>query len=105
VSTTTHHTENSGSQSGNQNAPLTNRVADSAHDRVDRAAKHAARAEDAIREKAADSSDAVQETVRSAKQDLDEMTGKIERYARANPVTAAGIAFAAGMLLSSMLRR
>lgn len=102
MSTTTSTTQNSGAST---KAPLTSKVADDAHDRVDRAAKHAAKAEESIREKAADSSEAMHDTVQSAKEDLDAMSGKIERYARANPVTAAGIAFAAGVLLSSLLRR
>lgn len=86
-------------------APFTNKVADNAHEQVDRAAKHAAKAEETLRERATDSSEAVQERLQSARKEVDEMAGNIERYARANPVTTAGIAFAAGILLSSLLRR
>lgn len=101
----TTNAENSAARPGDPNAPLTSRVADGAHEQVDRAARRAAQAEDTIRGRAADSSEIVHEKMQSAKHELDEMTGKIESYARANPVTAAGIAFAAGMVLSSILRR
>lgn len=84
---------------------VSDRLAGSAHEAVDRAAERAKRAEETIRQSAMESSRAAHEKVDAARQELDVLAGKVERYVKSNPVTAAGVAFAAGVLLSSLLRR
>lgn len=88
-----------------EDTSVTERVAGATHEAVDRAADRAGRAEQRIRKSAADSSESVREQLESVKRELEVVSGKVERYVQSNPVTAAGIAFAAGVLLSSLLRR
>ncbi len=68
----------------------TEKVADKAHDAVDSAAEKAARAEERLRE--------------ATEQGHDVITAVTE-YVKENPLTALGLAFAAGTIFSSMTRR
>jgi len=81
------------------------RVASRAHEAIDKAAASASQAEQRVREKAAMAA----ERARRAEQELEErMSEGVERvrnYVERNPMTAAGIAFVAGVVLSSLFRR
>lgn len=68
----------------------TDKVADKAHEAVDSAAEKAGRAEDRLRE--------------ATEQGQDVITA-VTDYVRENPLTALGLAFAAGTIFSSMTRR
>lgn len=68
----------------------TEKMADKAHDAVDSAAEKAARAEERLRE--------------ASEQGHDVLTA-VSDYVKENPLTALGLAFAAGTIFSSITRR
>lgn len=83
--------------------PVSDKVKDTLHDSVDTLAKKAAQTESSIRETAQASSEALsrkQEEVQAKWE-----SSSIKKYASENPVATAGIAFAAGMLLTTLLKR
>lgn len=84
-----------------ETAPGTARVADSLHDAVDAAAAKVAGAEEQLREQA----EKVQQSTEYAKTRAKEVVGAVADYTRDNPLAAVGIAFAAGALLASLMRR
>jgi ElaB/YqjD/DUF883 family membrane-anchored ribosome-binding protein len=83
----------------------TDRLASMAHETIDRITPHANRTEHDVRgaaTKAAESAKLMQEhTVEAAEENL----RKVRSYAESNPLITAGIAFAAGALLSALVRR
>ena len=83
----------------------TDRLASMAHETIDRATPRANRAEHEVRGaamRAADSAKVLQEhAVEAAEENL----RKLRSYAESNPLITAGIAFAAGALLSALIRR
>lgn len=86
-------------------APAAERIAEHAHRRVDQAAARAADAEREIREAAADVADRFRRTEAEVSEVIDQNLSKIRDYIEKNPIQSAGIAFAAGIVLSSLLRR
>jgi len=84
---------------------LTDQVARKAHQTIDGAAKISAGAEAKVREQAEVAADKLKETEgrarEAARQSVDDMSG----YIKSNPLMSAGIAFAAGVVISSLLRR
>ena len=84
---------------------MTDRLASTARETIDRVAPKANRAEHELRvaaTKAADSAKLLQEhAVEAAKVKL----RAVRSYAESNPLITAGIAFAAGALLSTLIRR
>jgi ElaB/YqjD/DUF883 family membrane-anchored ribosome-binding protein len=83
----------------------TDRAAEMAHDTVDRVADVAEDAERQVRKAAArkmKQARALQGDVIDA---VDDKLGRVDSYVRENPFTAAGIAFAAGAIVSALIRR
>jgi len=84
---------------------VTDRLASTARETIDRATPKVKRAEQELRvaaTKAADSAKLLQEhTVEAAKGSL----RAVRSYAETNPLATAAIAFAAGALLSTLVRR
>ena len=83
----------------------TDRVADSLHHAVDSAAERARPAEERARERAARAAEKARESADHARARSHEMAGTIGTYVQENPLMALGIAFAAGTLVSSLMRR
>jgi ElaB/YqjD/DUF883 family membrane-anchored ribosome-binding protein len=83
--------------------PFTDKAQATLQSSVDRLAQTAARAEENIRASAADSADNM--SARKAEMDAKWKSSGVRKYAVENPVAAAGIAFAAGMLVTSLLRK
>ncbi len=83
--------------------PYTDKAQESLHSSVDKLASSASRAEERLRETAADSA----ENMSARKKEMEAKWQKsgVRNYAVENPIAAAGIAFAAGMLVSSLLRK
>lgn len=83
----------------------TQKVAEMAHDVVDKAAAKAEPTEHKVRAKAEEAK--VQAEVRAyeARDRGRELFDEVSEYVKEHPVSSAGIAFAAGMLFSSILRR
>lgn len=90
---------------GGRNAGTTHRVAERAHQTIDRAAEMAADAEQSLRSSAARAGEKLRETEARAADTLDESVNQIRSYVEKNPLASAGIAFAAGLLVSALLRR
>lgn len=100
------------STEGNQNAApsrrsgqTTEHLAAKAHETVDRVARTAAEAEEEVRARAAEVARKARQSEERAMQAAEESLGKAEAYVRKNPLLSAGIAFAAGVALSALLRR
>lgn len=87
------------------NSPVTEKASDAAHHAVDAMAVKAAAAEDSLRKTAASSQETLAHKQEEIKQQLQSGYSKSREFAAQNPVAAAGIAFAAGMLVSALLRR
>lgn len=83
----------------------TEHVAQVIHDAIDRFAVHAAEAEQRVRDAAADAQDRIRSSKDAARAKTDEAASAVETYVDHHPWTALGIAFGAGVILSSLLRR
>jgi ElaB/YqjD/DUF883 family membrane-anchored ribosome-binding protein len=95
------HVESSGTE-----APVTpERVTSMARDTVHRVAEGAARAEQEARAAAAHAAEHAHDIQERALRAADAHLGKVRRYVEQNPLTSASIAFAAGLVLSVLLRR
>lgn len=79
----------------------TDRLAAKAHEAVDEVADRAAHTEREVREAAARTAERVRDAGATAEQGM----RRVAAYLETNPLTCVGVAFAAGMLVSSMLRR
>jgi ElaB/YqjD/DUF883 family membrane-anchored ribosome-binding protein len=78
------------SKAKNEAGQTTEKLADKAHDAVDGAAEKVSEAEERLREAAAQGQDVL---------------AAVSAYVKENPLTALGLAFAAGTIFSSMSRR
>ncbi|GFD67845.1 hypothetical protein KUL156_04580 [Alteromonas sp. KUL156] len=83
--------------------PVTDQLKDSLHASVDKLADSAGIAEENIRKTASSSAESMAERKRLAEQKW--QASKVRNYAIENPLATAGIAFAAGMLVTSLLRK
>jgi len=84
---------------------MTDRLASTARETIDRVTPKANRGEQELRvaaTKVADSAKLLQERAVEAARDK---VRAVRSYAESNPLTTAGIAFAAGVLLSALIRR
>jgi len=83
--------------------PVSDKVQDTLHESVDTLAQKAASTEDRLRSAAQSSS----ETLAAKQEEVQAKWDKssVKKYATENPIATAGIAFAAGVLLTSILRR
>jgi ElaB/YqjD/DUF883 family membrane-anchored ribosome-binding protein len=86
-------------------AQASERLASAAHDTIDRVADTAARAERDVRDGAAKIANKVRESEDHAMEATDATLKAARAYVRENPIISAGIAFAAGIALSGLLRR
>ena len=84
---------------------VTERAARAAHRVVDQVAEKAASAEESVREHAARTQGQVSSSTEEIKAKASDGLATAESYVRENPLAAAGIAFAAGVLASVLLRR
>jgi ElaB/YqjD/DUF883 family membrane-anchored ribosome-binding protein len=83
----------------------TEQAAGVAHSAVDRAADTAARAEERIREAAASGEQRLREKGEEARVSAERAMDHVREYTKENPLAAAGIAFAAGVILSRLMSR
>ena len=86
-------------------APLTEKATSAAHDAVDALSTKAATAESSVRKGASSSAEALSEKQLIAREKMSECTAKTRAFVSENPLATAGIAFAAGMLITSLFRR
>ncbi len=88
-----------------ESAATTDRVSAKAHETVDRVAASAASAEEKLRAQAAEASARVHDAREQVAQKSRESAEQLQSYARENPLKTAGIAFAAGFVISALMRR
>jgi ElaB/YqjD/DUF883 family membrane-anchored ribosome-binding protein len=86
-------------------ASATDRLASMAHDTLDRVTPKANRAEHEVRNAAARTTESVKHLQEQAVEAAEEGLRQARSYIASNPLTTAGIAFAAGVLLSALIRR
>ena len=86
-------------------APLTDRARDAAHDTIDRISGNAAKAEKRVRGAVAEGEEQLREKKEEARASTEKTIAQVREYARQNPLTAAGIAFASGLLVSRIVSR
>jgi ElaB/YqjD/DUF883 family membrane-anchored ribosome-binding protein len=97
-------TANSQNQAENtSSSPVTNKASAALHKTVDTLAEKAAGTEEKLHTTATHSA----ESIAAQQKEIEEkwQSSKLRHYATENPLATAGIAFAAGVLLSSLLRR
>jgi ElaB/YqjD/DUF883 family membrane-anchored ribosome-binding protein len=83
----------------------TDHLASRMHETVDRVAESARTAEQQIRSRAAELGETARETEERALKALEGNWKKARSYVEENPLMSAGIAFATGLILSSLLTR
>ena len=96
------------SQTSNMTEPgnsTTDRLAAMAHETIDRVAPKANRAELDMRSTAARTVEGVKHLEEQALETAGKSLHQLHSFIEKNPLTTAGIAFAAGALLSMLIRR
>lgn len=88
-----------------KDSTTTDRFAAKAHETVDTLAERAQRAEREVRGAAARTVEHAQELQEDARERAEQGLRRAGAYAESNPLAFAGIAFAAGVLVSTLLRR
>ena len=83
--------------------PMVDKVQETLHASVDKLASSASRAEENLRTTASDSAENMSAQKRLAQKKW--LASPLRRYPIENPVATAGIAFAAGMLITSLMRK
>ena len=86
-------------------APTSDHLAAKMHETVDRVADTARNAEQQIRSRAADLGERAREQEERALKAAQANLQKATSYVQENPLTSAGIAFVAGLLVSGLMRR
>jgi ElaB/YqjD/DUF883 family membrane-anchored ribosome-binding protein len=107
VSTTSNLTGGPEGFDDSDNEPVlgADRLAERAHETIENAAAGAAHVEREIRRVASDAADRIRRSEGEIVDVMDENLRKVRQYVEKNPMQSAAIAFAAGVVLSSLLRR
>src|SRR5512134_1232498 len=93
------------SRNADPRATTSDRLASMAHETVDKVADTARSAEQQARGAASRAADKAREAEGRMRTAADEGLTTIRSYVEQNPLASAGIAFAAGIVVSSLLRR
>ncbi|MEQ9563653.1 MAG: DUF883 domain-containing protein [Woeseiaceae bacterium] len=86
-------------------APLTSRATDAAHENIDRVSGSAAKVEKRVRGAIAEGEEQLKSKSDEARANTEKAISQVREYAKQNPLTAAGIAFASGLLVSRIIGR
>lgn len=84
---------------------ITQRIASSAHDTIDSTAVKAEKLEVQLRAGAANAGSKLDASQEAATEQVEKSLAKLETFVKGRPIAAAGIAFAAGVLATALLRR
>ena len=103
MTTSTKTNPKSKTLSTNSATPIADKVTETLHQSVDTLSGHATTAEEKLRNTASASAESMGEKQQQARQYWDQSA--VGKFTKENPVATAGIAFAAGMLLTTFLRR
>lgn len=88
-----------------QSTSTADKFSDAAHRAVDNVASHLADAERKLRSEATNKEEALRDAAGKASDKATELKAKTSNYINENPMAAAGIAFAAGILFSAWMRK
>ncbi len=83
----------------------TDRLSERAHESVDQVAKTAGKVEERVRHEASEADARVRDAGQKAKERSDETLHSVSTFVGEHPLTSLGVAFAAGTLLSALIRR
>jgi ElaB/YqjD/DUF883 family membrane-anchored ribosome-binding protein len=86
-------------------APLTEKTVSAAHEAIDHLSARLAKAENSLRHMAVDSTTTLHEKQEEVRQRVETTLETAKAFTRENPIMAAGIAFVAGALVASLMRR
>lgn len=86
-------------------SPAADRLASAAHETIDRVVPKASRVEHDVRAAAATGADGAKQLQESAAAATEDGLRTARSYIERNPLTTAGIAFALGLLASTLFRR
>jgi ElaB/YqjD/DUF883 family membrane-anchored ribosome-binding protein len=100
-----HMTTSNGHKDGDRRETATDRFAAKAHETVDSIAERAQRAEREVRGAAARTAEQARDFQEQATERAEQTIRRAGSYVESNPLAFVGIAFAAGVLLSTLLRR
>lgn len=89
----------------NQVHDVTDQMADKVHSAIDKTAAGLAQTEEFIRKEAAIASEKTHQGIHCAQVKSEDLVRTVSGYVRDNPVMSLGIAFIAGSLISSFIRR
>jgi ElaB/YqjD/DUF883 family membrane-anchored ribosome-binding protein len=91
--------------SGNGEASTARRWAEAAHGAIDETAEKAEAVEAKWRKQAHQAGEKVEASQEQAVEQISHSISELEAFAKKRPATAAGIAFALGVLTTALLRR
>lgn len=100
---TAKNTSTKTNTSKEQGHPVTDQLKETLHQSVDKLADNASVAEENIRRTATSSAENMSERKRLAEQKW--QASSVRNYAIENPLATAGLAFAAGVLVTSLFRK
>lgn len=103
TASSTHRSDN-GAESQSA-APTTDKLRESSHEIVDNVADRAEGVEETVRAKSAQAKEQLNEKKEAASEQVEHSVARVETFIKERPLAAAGIAFAAGVFASRMMRR
>lgn len=92
-------------KSAEHGAPFTEKTVTAAHEAIDRLSERVAKTEERLRGAASQGQESWSEKQDEVRAQLEGSVAGARTYARENPLMAAGIAFAAGVVVANLLRR
>lgn len=84
--------------------PITDKAATKLHETIDNTAESIGEAEEKVRDSIADTNEKLTESKERVKNQNEEMIESVTQYVNENPIASVGIAFAAGIIASRLLR-
>jgi len=88
-----------------ESASATERVRNAAHDAIDQTAEKAESIERQVRARADKAGDKLEASHQAATEQVEQSIEQVEAFIKERPMAAAGIAFAAGVITTALLRR
>lgn len=92
-------------EAAKKNSPLTDKAQSAAHETIDKAAARASAAEESIRDAVESQSENFAGKKATMELEMETAANQARTFVIENPLMAAGIAFGAGMLISSLFGR
>lgn len=88
-----------------KSAPFTEKAQSAAHETIDKAAARASAAEERLRDTVENSSESLAGKKAALEVEMNTAADQARKFIVENPLMAAGIAFTAGLLISSLLSK